>query len=89
MFRAYLDQADPAPANVFLLRDGDGVDPPFDQAPLRFHYFASSSPGVDRAKLIWTLLGHWVRHRSSRVSCGHVLLPLVAPSAAGSIYPIR
>ena len=90
MFRAYLDQADPAPADVFLLRDGDGVDHPFDQAPLRFHYFASSSPGVGRAKLIWVLLGHWVRHRPSRVLCGHVLLlPLVAPSAAGSIYPIR
>lgn len=79
IFRAYLEQRSPAPADVFLLRDGAEVNNPYDRAPLRFHYLASTSAAWGRARLVAALLGHLLRRRPQRVVCGHVLLlPLVA-----------
>ena len=80
IFKAYLEQLDPAPADVFLLRDRAGVANPYDRFPLRFHYLAAANAVLGRARLVAVLLGYLVRRRPSRVVCGHVLLlPLVAP----------
>ncbi|WP_081972523.1 glycosyltransferase [Leptolyngbya sp. KIOST-1] len=80
LFRAYLSQPDPGPAEVFLLRDGGEVDNPYDLPPLRFHYLKSATPALNRARLAVALLIALVRRRPSRVVCGHLLLlPLVAP----------
>ncbi|MBD2106747.1 glycosyltransferase [Nodosilinea sp. FACHB-13] len=76
---AYLEQPHPAPADVFLLRDGPDCLNPYDRSPLRFHYLASASPAVGRARLIAALLKHLMLQRPSQVVCGHVLLlPLVS-----------
>ncbi|MBE9156290.1 glycosyltransferase [Nodosilinea sp. LEGE 06152] len=80
ILRAYLEQPSPAPADVFLLRDGAEVENPYARSPLRFHYFASAAAAWGRAKLVTALLGHLIKRRPQRVVCGHVLLlPLVAP----------
>ena len=80
LFRAYLEVADGAPADVFLLRDRPDMDNPYDRAPLRFHYLASANAALGRLRLVAALLGHLVRRRPSRVVCGHaLLLPVVAP----------
>lgn len=80
IFRAYLGQPHPAPAEVFLLRDSGAVENPYDRSPLRFHYLASGSAIVGRTRLVAALLTHLVGQRPRQVVCGHVLLlPLVAP----------
>jgi phosphatidyl-myo-inositol dimannoside synthase len=76
---AYLEQPHPAPANIFLLRDGPDCFNPYDQSPLRFHYLESASPAVGRARLVGALLTHLMIQRPRQVICGHVLLlPLVS-----------
>ncbi len=76
---AYLKQPRPAPADVFLLRDGPNCPNPYDRSPLRFHYLASASPALGRAKLVAVLLQHLIVQRPRQVVCGHVLLlPLVS-----------
>ncbi|MBW4484770.1 MAG: glycosyltransferase [Tildeniella torsiva UHER 1998/13D] len=76
---AYLEQPNPVPADVFLLRDGPDCLNPYDRSPLRFHYLASASPAVGRARLVAALLKHLILHRPRQVVCGHVLLlPLVS-----------
>ncbi|MEP0908234.1 glycosyltransferase [Leptolyngbya subtilissima ST-M1] len=76
---AYLEQPSPAPADVFLLRDGPDCHNPYDRSPLRFHYLASASPALGRAKLVTALLQHLIIQRPRQVVCGHVLLlPLVS-----------
>ncbi|PSR18045.1 glycosyl transferase group 1 [filamentous cyanobacterium CCP3] len=80
IFKAYLEQPTPAPADVFLLRDGAEVDNPYACSLLRFHYLASTPAAWGRVRLVAALLGHLLRQRPQRVVCGHVLLlPLVAP----------
>lgn len=82
IFRAYLSQPQPPPADVFLLRDGaeDAANNVYAQGPLRFHYLASGNAMWGRARLFAALLTHLVRQRPRQVVCGHVLLlPLVAP----------
>lgn len=76
---AYLEQPSLAPADVFLLRDGPNCPNPYNQSPLRFHYLASASPALGRARLVAALLQHLIIQRPSQVVCGHVLLlPLVS-----------
>ncbi|TVQ08532.1 MAG: glycosyltransferase [Leptolyngbya sp. DLM2.Bin27] len=76
---AYLDQPYPAPADVFLLRDGPDCLNPYDRSPLRFHYLESASPAVGRARLVGALLRHLMLQRPRQVICGHMLLlPLVS-----------
>lgn len=76
---AYLEQPHPAPADVFLLRDGPDCLNPYDRFPLRFHYLASVSPAIGRVRLVAALLQHLTLHRPRQVVCGHVLLlPLVS-----------
>lgn len=80
IFKAYLEQPAPAPADVFLLRDRAEVDNPYARSLLRFHYLASTPAAWGRARLVTALLGHLIGQRPQRVVCGHVLLlPLVAP----------
>ncbi len=80
LFRAYLEQPNPAPAEVFLLRDRAIADNPYDQMPLRFHYLASAHAAIGRTKLVAALLRHLLLYRPERIVCGHLLLlPLVAP----------
>ncbi|MBE9136096.1 glycosyltransferase family 4 protein [Nodosilinea sp. LEGE 07088] len=79
VLRAYLQQQHPAPADVFLLRDGPIADHPYAQSSLRFHYLATANAALGRVRLGVALAAYLVRRRPSQVICGHVLLlPLVA-----------
>lgn len=76
---AYLEQPSPAPADIFLLRDGPDCHNPCDRSPLRFHYLASASSALGRVRLVAALLQHLIVQRPRQVVCGHVLLlPLVS-----------
>jgi glycosyltransferase involved in cell wall biosynthesis len=80
LFKAYLEQPHPTPADVFLLWDEAEVGNPYNRSPLRFHYLGSASAVVSRVRLGAALLRYLITQRPSRVVCGHVLLlPLVAP----------
>ncbi|MEO1070186.1 MAG: glycosyltransferase [Cyanobacteria bacterium J06638_6] len=79
VLRAYLQQEQPASADVFLLRDRSTVDNPYDRPPLRFHYLATANAALGRLRLGVALAAYLVRRRPSQVICGHVLLlPLVS-----------
>jgi phosphatidyl-myo-inositol dimannoside synthase len=65
-------------ADVFLLRDGSGVENPLESSVLRFHYFKSRSAALGRLRLAVSLLTYLLTNRPQRVFCGHIkLAPLV------------
>lgn len=75
---AYLAQADPPAADVFLLRDRPSDPNPFSNSGLTFHYLASPWPMVGRLRLAFELMLLLGQRRPARVICGHILLgPLV------------
>ncbi|MGB3201644.1 MAG: glycosyltransferase [Nodosilinea sp.] len=79
LFKAYLKQPNPAPADVFLLRDRADAENSYSCSALRFHYLASTPAAWGRVRLVAVLLRHLIKQRPQRVVCGHVLLlPLVA-----------
>jgi phosphatidyl-myo-inositol dimannoside synthase len=75
VFHSYASLGKP-PAEVFLLRDGQG-----DRAlseHFNFHAFKQASARVGRLKLAIALLAQILKNRPSRVFCGHInLAPLV------------
>lgn len=77
ILQAY-SQLETANADIFLLRDGTGVENPFASDQMRFHYCKTNSAKLGRAKLAIALFTHLLKHRPDRVFCGHILLaPLV------------
>ncbi|WP_414583572.1 glycosyltransferase [Scytonema sp. PCC 10023] len=78
IFRAYLASNELFYAEVFLLRDSPSCFNPFESESLKFHYFKSQSPQVERVRMGMALLFHLLRQRPQHVFCGHVnLAPLV------------
>jgi phosphatidyl-myo-inositol dimannoside synthase len=66
------------PADIFLLRDAADVENPLAGTSLQFHYYKHPSPHLGRLHLAAGLLQYLLKHRPSRVYCGHLLLaPLV------------
>ncbi|MUG95651.1 glycosyltransferase [Scytonema sp. UIC 10036] len=79
IFRAYQALSAPYYAEVFLLRDRPIVSNPFESERLKFHYFKSQSPQLERLKLSIALLFCLLQSRPQHVFCGHInLAPLVA-----------
>lgn len=79
IFRAYLAFNEPFCAEVFLLRDSPSCSNPFESDRLKFHYFKSQSPQLERVRMTMALLSHLLRQRPRHVFCGHVnLAPLVS-----------
>lgn len=79
IFRAYLALNEPLYAEVFLLRDNPTCFNPFESKTLKFHYFKSQSPQLERVRMAMALLLHLLRQRPEHVFCGHVnLAPLVS-----------
>lgn len=60
-------------AEVFLLRDAQNCDNPFNHYPFKFHYLKSRLPMLGRLKLVIGLLLSLGR-RPNHVFCGHVKL---------------
>ncbi|BAZ24387.1 group 1 glycosyl transferase [Kalymmatonema gypsitolerans NIES-4073] len=78
IFRAYLALDEPFDAEVFLLRDSPSCFNPFESESLKFHYFKSKSPLLERVRMPMALLFHLLRQQPQHVFCGHVnLAPLV------------
>ncbi|MBD2459592.1 glycosyltransferase family 4 protein [Oscillatoria sp. FACHB-1407] len=67
------------PVDVFLLRDSQDCDNPFESSPIfQFHYLRGKSAKLDRIRLAIALFLHLLKHRPQQVFCGHVkLAPLV------------
>ncbi|GAB1545085.1 hypothetical protein NUACC21_77610 [Scytonema sp. NUACC21] len=79
IFRAYQTFSEPFRAEVFLLRDSPNVSNPFESKQLKFHYFKSQSPHIERVRISIALLSCLLRGRPQHVFCGHVnLAPLVS-----------
>jgi phosphatidyl-myo-inositol dimannoside synthase len=65
-------------ADVFLLRDGIGVDNPFEASPLKFYYLKTRSASWGRIRLAIVLFAYLLKNRPQRVFCGHInLAPLI------------
>ncbi|AKG23137.1 glycosyltransferase family 4 protein [Calothrix sp. 336/3] len=78
VFRSYLNLNQKLRGEVFLLRDAQGCENPFASELLKFHYFKSHSPQIERVKMTTTLLSHLMRQRPQHVFCGHVkLAPMI------------
>lgn len=78
--RAYLNQPELPPADVFLLRDGEDCKTLLPDGKLTFHYLASASAAVGRLRLAAGLAKQLAGGRYRHVVCGHALLsPLVGP----------
>lgn len=78
IFRAYQAFSEHIRAEVFLLRDSPSCSNPFESNRLKFHYFKSHSPRLERIKIAIALLSYLLRQRPQHVFCGHVYLaPLV------------
>ncbi len=77
IFRAYQALSEPYFAEVFLLRDRPNVSNPFESERLKFHYFKSQLPQLERLKISIALFFCLLR-RPQHVFCGHInLAPLV------------
>lgn len=77
ILQAY-SQLETANADIFLLRDGADAENPLVSEHMRFHYCKMDSAKLGRAKLAIALFTHLLKHRPSRVFCGHIhLAPLV------------
>lgn len=63
-------------ADVFLLRDPE-MDHPFKGDHLRYRYFQSSYPTVDRIRLTLALAAHLISTRPDHVFCGHINLAVM------------
>lgn len=65
-------------ADVFLLRDSQPLDNPYESEQLKFHYFKTTSPNRSRLKLIAALLTYMIRSRPTHIYCGHInLAPII------------
>ncbi len=60
-------------ADVFLLRDPQ-MDHPLKGGNLRYHYFKSSRPMVERIRLTMALASYLILKRPDHVFCGHINL---------------
>lgn len=66
------------PADVFLLRDGAGVENALEDSSLTFHYCKQPTATLGRIRLAASLFKYLLQVRPDRVYCGHILLaPLV------------
>jgi phosphatidyl-myo-inositol dimannoside synthase len=63
----------PLKADVFLLRDPEMAHP-LKGGSLRYHYFKSSRPMVERIRLTMALLSYLMLQRPDHVFCGHINL---------------
>lgn len=61
-------------AEVFLLRDTPDCVNNFKSPNLRFHYFKTNSPQIDRVRMAAALFLHLLLNRPKHVYCGHVNL---------------
>lgn len=78
IFRSYLALPNQPSADVFLLRDSQDCDNPFQSSSLKFHCFKTQSPLLGRLSLAKALLTYLLHDRPQRVFCGHIkLAPLV------------
>lgn len=78
IFRAYQAFNEPYYAEVFLLRDRPSDSNPFESERLKFHYFKSQSPQLERLKISIALLFCLLKSRPQHAFCGHInLAPLV------------
>jgi phosphatidyl-myo-inositol dimannoside synthase len=78
IFRAYLVYNEPLYAQVLLLRDSSNASNPFESDRLKFHYFKSHFPQLERIKVSIALLAYLLRYRPQHVFCGHInLAPLI------------
>lgn len=79
LFRSYRSLEGLPPAEIFLLRDGQSCQNPFQSSRLRFRYFKAKSPQLARLRLTIALATTLLQNRPRRVICGHVnLAPLVS-----------
>ncbi len=77
VLKAYLSNIENKPyqAEVFLLRDGEKSDNPFEgKKGIKFHYFKTSIASLGRIKLIWNLLKTLITQKPTLVFCGHIKL---------------
>lgn len=74
VFRSYATLDKVKSAEVFLLRDAPDCINDFESPCLRFHYFKTGSPQIDRIRMAAALFLHLLLHRPKHVYCGHVNL---------------
>lgn len=60
--------------DIFLLRDAQDCNNPFESDFVRFYYFKTSSVWQGRIKLAVSLLTTLIRNRPKQVFCGHIKL---------------
>lgn len=63
-------------ADVFLLRDS-ATDHPLQGGSLKYHYFKSDRPAVDRIRLTLAFATYLIRTRPDHVFCGHINLAVM------------
>lgn len=74
VFRSYTDKNNVMSAEVFLLRDAANCVNKFESENLRFRYFKTNWPQLDRIRMAVTLFLYLLLHRPKHVYCGHVNL---------------
>ncbi|GAB4381701.1 MAG: GDP-mannose-dependent alpha-(1-6)-phosphatidylinositol monomannoside mannosyltransferase [Elainellaceae cyanobacterium] len=78
IFRSYLHLDNAPPADVFLLRDRQGCENPFQTTSFRFHYCQAKPAVLGRLRFTANLLTYLMRYKPQQVFCGHInLAPLV------------
>jgi len=67
-----------AQTDIFLLRDAADCGSPLQSEAITYHYLKTSSPGLGRLKLAWSLAQVLLLSRPQHLYCGHInLAPLV------------
>jgi phosphatidylinositol alpha-1,6-mannosyltransferase len=75
IIKAYLNDKNTPPADIYLLRDRSANLNPFSTHPkLKFYYFGSSNVNVGRLRLTTALIKKLLDKQYSRVVCGHIFL---------------
>ncbi len=74
----------PFQADVFLLRDPER-DHPLKGGSLRYHYFKSSQPMLERIRLTAALASYLILKRPDHVFCGHINLATMVSGLCRSL----